>query len=414
MRLGYAKLRILAAGAALAAPAFLPLAHASPGGSDHAQAEAALSDIKAAVTTIMAAEDDTSSGPTDYMRAARRAINVLVGIHDDAYDAHVGSPGDSTGAEGHVNHLLDREANPPFVPMLHGVLVNLLSAVQSLQDALHAKGLSHYEINASQALEALEIAEGRADSYDVFAGMEGAIANTELGIPGHAPTHDGCAVPKEPGYGVWRGWLVWHAVPLDGAAVPVAGSSIVKKVGSMLVFYTPAAAMVHHLCTNQADPTAVHAKGHSAAAHVIKTQRPMVIEVAADGNGGAVPYTAAQAKAGKAIYSKNCESCHGDNLQGTAGPAIAGNDFLRTAKQNGYTVSIIRTIVTQDMPFNNPASLKPKQYADLMAFILASNCLPSQKTPFPTNPGKNFGKTKLAPPAHPAGQPNKNGVCEVK
>lgn len=406
-------LRFLAAGAVIAALA-LSSARAAQA-TDHARANAALSDIRAAITALTSAENAAPNGPARYKQAASRAINAIVGRDDPAYDAAAGDPGDGTGAEGQVNDLLDRRATPPFVPALHGVLVNLQSAVANLQDAGRAHGLDDYEVDASQAIESLEIAEGRPGSYDVFGGMLGAIANTELGVPDGAPTANGCAAPQAAGYGLWHGWLVWHAVPLGDSPVSAAESSLVKKEGSMLVLFSPAAAMVHHLC---ADPTARHATAHAkvrpSAVQMVRLPAARLIRVADSSGDGAVSYTAAQAKAGKAVYSDHCASCHGANLQGVAAPAIAGKDFLTTAHKNGYSVTILNTIVTQNMPFNDPGALKPKQYADVMAYLLAANCFPAGSKPFPTDPGSNFGATKLSIPAHPAGTPDKNGVCEVK
>jgi len=407
-------LRSLAAGAVLAALAVPSGFAASQPASDHARAEAALSDIRAAVTAIMEAENATSSGPARYKLSAKRAINALVGSHDPAFDSKVSNPGNATGAIGEVNHLLDRIANPPFVPILHGVLINLQSAVASLQDALKTRGIDDYEESASQALETLEIAEGRPDAYDVFGGMEGAIANTELGVPAGAPRADGCAAPKSPGYGVTHGWLVWRAVPLDDNADPADGGAIVRKEGSMLVFYTPAAAMVHHLCATAPEHSAAHTKARPAAVQVTKTPPPVRLIRVADSSDGSVSYTEAQARSGKAIYMQHCDSCHGKNLQGVSAPAIAGTEFLTVSHKNNYTVSILNTIVTQNMPFNDPGGLKPTEYADVMSFLLASNCFPAGKTPYPSDPGSTFGTAKISIPAHPAGTPDKNGMCEVK
>ena len=309
------------------------------------------------------------------------------------------------GAVGQVNALLDRAANPPFVPFLHGVLVNLQSAVANLQDALKTDGLDDYQENVSQALLTLEMAEGRSGTFDVFGGMLGAIANTELGVPPGAPVQGCCATPHGAGYGVWHGWLVWHAVPLATGGIATAGSSAIRKEGSMLVLYSPAASMLYHLYAADAQaPAALSAPGAA---------KP-VIAVADKAGDGAVSYTAAQAKQGEAVYTAHCASCHGDNLQGVAAPAIAGKDFLSTATKNKYTVSILNTIVTQNMPLSDPGSLQPADYANVMAYLLAANCYPAGSTPYPANPGDNFGAQTLSAPAHPAGTPDANGVCAVK
>ncbi|MCU4161863.1 cytochrome c [Acidiphilium sp. AL] len=375
--------------------------------SDHASSAAALRDIKAAIAVITGAEDAAASGPASYRLAAQSAINALVGEHSRQFVASVPNPGDAGGAIGQVNHLLDRRANPPFVPVLHGVLVNVLAAVGHLQDARKARGLTAFEVASSRALEDLDVAQGRASEYDVLGGMAGAIANTGLGVPAGAAILNGCAAPARTGYGMSHGWLAWRAVTLSDATIPDAGAAFIRKDGNMVVFYTAAAPMVRHLCDTHAAairPTVTRAKPKPAR----------LIEVAAQAAATKALYTAAQAKQGKAVYSADCASCHGGNLQGVAAPAIAGKDFLATAKKDGWTVGVIRTIVTQNMPFNNPASLKPAQYAEVIAYLLASNCYPAGKTAFPEHAPTDFATMKIVTPAHPAGTPNMFGVCAVK
>lgn len=399
-----------AASASCAAAASGPASSAGVQQSDHARAQSALSGIRAAITTIMDAENATVSGPVSYKAAAHSAINALVGTGSHRFDPHVDNPGDKTGAIGQVNHLLDRVANPPFVPVLHGVLINLQAAAADLDDAINARSLTKYELYASRALEALEIAEGRPGSYDVLGGMVGAIANTELGVPEGAPHADGCAVPQAPGYGMWQGWLVWHAIDwhaVASGAAPIAtnGAASIRKENSMLVLYTPAAPMVQHHC-------AIHAKASPAATPAAVTAPAKLIRTAAESGGGA-SYTKAQATAGKAVYTQNCASCHGADLQGVAAPAIAGKKFMPTAEKNGYTVSILHTIVADNMPFNNPGGLTATQYANVTAYLLAANCYPAGSTAFPENPGSGFGTAKLATQKNPSAKPDKNGVCAV-
>lgn len=410
---------MLGAGVAIAA-LVVPASAAVP--SDHARAVAALTDIRAAITSIMNAENDTSSGPNDYLGAAHSAINALVGRQSRKFDAAFATKGDAVGAIGQVNHLLDRTANPPFVTPLHGVLINLIAAEAYLDDAVKARGLTKFETAASDALENLEIAQGRPGQYDVLGGMMGAIANTSLGLPDGAATENACAAPRHAGYGVTHGWLAWRAVEPGDAPIPVGDFAHATKENGMLVLYTAAAPMVRHHCAHAAAPAAAtHAavRTHAAAQAVahraalrVTRRSPLLIEAAAK-SGGAPSYTMAQATAGKAIYAQNCASCHGANLQGVAAPAIAGKDFITTAQKNNYTVSILRTIVTQNMPFNNPGSLSPTQYANVLAFLLASNCYPAGKTAFPEHAPANFGTAKFAPPAKPAGKPDKFGVCPV-
>jgi cytochrome c len=124
-------------------------------------------------------------------------------------------------------------------------------------------------------------------------------------------------------------------------------------------------------------------------------------------------YTNAQAAEGRHIFATKCVTCHGANLQGTAAPSVAGHDFLTTARRNGWTLAIIRYIVFKLMPLNSPSSLTPTDDADLMAFLLASNCYPAGTTPFPSGEDPAFANVKLGPvPGTPNGQ-NAAGVCKI-
>ena len=409
---GFLRLAAVLLGAALPVAA-LPVAASAavPGpdyAADHTAALASLTDIKAAISTIMAAENSMASGPNAFKAAAQSAINALVGAKDKAYDSNVNNPGDRDGVIGHVGHLLDRRANPPWVPALHGVLVNATAAVAHLQDALHAKSLGHYQVDASKALADLEIAQGRTSQYDVLGGMSGAIANTALGVPAKSAIENACAAPSRAGIGVHRGYIAWRAVALAdlGKGMRNPGGTTIDRTGDLVVFETAAKPEVDRLCAREAAKTSGSAQ---APAHVVRTA------ATSGGTAGDAPalYTESQAVAGKAVYEKNCTTCHGDHLQGVSAPAIAGHDFLKTSKTNKWTVSILRTIVVQNMPFNNPGALSPKQYADVMAFLLASNCYPAGSTPFPEKDEPAFGKIVVGPLAQPAGTPDKNGVCSV-
>jgi len=135
--------------------------------------------------------------------------------------------------------------------------------------------------------------------------------------------------------------------------------------------------------------------------------------LAQSGAGGGAPFTADQAKQGHEVYTQHCASCHGDKLQGLAAPSLAGKDFLTTAEHNGWTMGMLQTIVTQNMPFNDPASLSDEQYADVIAYLLASNCFTAGQKKFPEDEAPALAKIKIATPAHPSGTPDASGVCAV-
>lgn len=94
---------------------------------------------------------------------------------------------------------------------------------------------------------------------------------------------------------------------------------------------------------------------------------------------GAGPYTADQAKAGAAIFSAQCAVCHGQKLEGVAGPQLAGPDFM--SKWSGQTADDLRDIIATQMPLTNPGSLKPDQVMDVLAYILQQNKYPAGDSP---------------------------------
>jgi len=90
-------------------------------------------------------------------------------------------------------------------------------------------------------------------------------------------------------------------------------------------------------------------------------------------------YTKDQADKGKADYEEHCALCHGDTLAGRAGPALKGKHFANPAAN--FHVGDIFTIVSQNMPATQPASLDHQVYADIMAFLLQENGYPAGSKP---------------------------------
>ena len=121
------------------------------------------------------------------------------------------------------------------------------------------------------------------------------------------------------------------------------------------------------------NPVANSARGQSLAA---------ASATAGIAQSGSAPYTQAQVQVGKQQYATSCQSCHGAQLQGVSAPALAGSAFGKSH----LSISALRTVVTTQMPLTAPGSLTPAQYASLMAYLLAANCVkPSGNgtTPFP-------------------------------
>jgi len=94
-------------------------------------------------------------------------------------------------------------------------------------------------------------------------------------------------------------------------------------------------------------------------------------------------YTKEQADNGKALYAKECGSCHGDQLTGgEMAPALAGGDFL--SNWNGLSVGALFDRIRSSMPLNKPGSLSRDVNADITAFILSANSFPAGSTKLDT------------------------------
>ncbi|MGH7070742.1 MAG: c-type cytochrome [Acetobacteraceae bacterium] len=399
---------LLAALLLLFGAAMFPSGARAEAPGDHSAAVAALSDLKAAIAEILGANNSYITDRNFYHRASQRAINALEGVNGPEYRAAAGTPGDSAGAIGHLDALLHRKGTPVWAAPLDGAEANMRGAVAHLLDANKARELMDYALATSRALAYLEVARGRPNEVGVFGGLEGALANTVLGVPEGATIEDGCADPAyAPAYGVHGGYVAWVAAPAsDGThtLAESAGETSIKVVNGAVVLPTAAAPLVAADC-----------RKHAAAAPASVPVKNTAEVKESRATTGAVPalYTKAQAAAGAAVFAANCVSCHGENLQGTAAPSVAGTDFLTAAKSNGWTMQALRALVFMDMPFNDPGSLSATEYADVLAFVLASNCYPAGTTPFPTKDDPAFADIKVGPVpgAHPG--ENSFGVCPV-
>lgn len=86
-------------------------------------------------------------------------------------------------------------------------------------------------------------------------------------------------------------------------------------------------------------------------------------------------YTAAQADRGDKIFNATCTTCH-DTARFT------GKEFL-SVWAGGKSLHVLFDHVHTTMPEDNPGSLKPQQYADIIAFFLKLNEYPEGKEELP-------------------------------
>jgi len=89
-------------------------------------------------------------------------------------------------------------------------------------------------------------------------------------------------------------------------------------------------------------------------------------------------YTDAQAERGHTLYMQNCSRCHGANLWGTYEiPPLVGR-FM--PYWSGSSLDSLFDYVSTAMPLDRPGALGPSANADIVAFLLKSNEIPSGST----------------------------------
>lgn len=96
-------------------------------------------------------------------------------------------------------------------------------------------------------------------------------------------------------------------------------------------------------------------------------------------------YSADQAKRGQALYSESCSNCHMDDLSGSGqAPPLAGDAFLENWE--GRSVGDLFDNVRTTMPLNQPDSMSPQEYLDMVTFLLQSNGFPAGKDELKNDP----------------------------
>jgi mono/diheme cytochrome c family protein len=85
-------------------------------------------------------------------------------------------------------------------------------------------------------------------------------------------------------------------------------------------------------------------------------------------------YSAEQAARGENVYAGMCKSCH-------AAATHTGVAFQKA--WDGRSLSELFGYMSTKMPKNEPGSLAPEEYADLLAYLLKLNQMPVGKTELP-------------------------------
>jgi mono/diheme cytochrome c family protein len=92
-------------------------------------------------------------------------------------------------------------------------------------------------------------------------------------------------------------------------------------------------------------------------------------------------YTVEQAEAGREAYAAHCARCHGAELGGGFGPALAPLDW---AQFGDRPLAHVFRIMTTEMPFDAPGSLDDDVYAAILAFVLEENGYDGGPEPLPS------------------------------
>ncbi|MDP2319216.1 MAG: cytochrome c [Acidobacteriota bacterium] len=110
-------------------------------------------------------------------------------------------------------------------------------------------------------------------------------------------------------------------------------------------------------------------------------------------------YTAAQAVRGEAVFSERCSSCHD--------PArFTGAAFFDAFE--GKALKEFWDISSGTMPEDNPGSLKPQEYGDIVAYVLKLNAFPAGEAELPGDAGA-MANIKVEQPKQ-AGGGNPSGL----
>ena len=90
-------------------------------------------------------------------------------------------------------------------------------------------------------------------------------------------------------------------------------------------------------------------------------------------------YTRSQAGRGRDLYAMQCRSCHTPESHTGA---------VFDAWWGGRLVADLYTYVQEKMPKNAPGSLSAQEYADVVAYLLRMNAMPTGADELSTDPGE--------------------------
>lgn len=97
-------------------------------------------------------------------------------------------------------------------------------------------------------------------------------------------------------------------------------------------------------------------------------------------------YTEEQAKRGAELYTRDCSSCHQDDLAGDGfAPALSGPEFA--AAWEGLPVADLLDRIRVSMPPTDPGSTSVAEKVDILAYMFKANRFPAGTTELPKDAG---------------------------
>ena len=88
---------------------------------------------------------------------------------------------------------------------------------------------------------------------------------------------------------------------------------------------------------------------------------------------GTGAYTQAQADRGRRIFGAFCATCHGVDLEGAVGPALAGTAFSAKWSQPDHSVQDLFDLIRTTMPRPAAGTLAESSYLQVLAYLLMRN-----------------------------------------
>ena len=102
-------------------------------------------------------------------------------------------------------------------------------------------------------------------------------------------------------------------------------------------------------------------------------------------------FTAPQAAGGRVNYAGKCAICHGSELEGSAGPALANGGFDKWVSS---PVSVLFDYLQTKMPLDSPGSMSADQTATIIAYMASRNGFKPGPQPLASDPAV-LGKTSF-------------------